>query len=262
MNNREIHYRYVLGILLLVLVLLVTLQYFEVPDLVDKFEFALTLSSLLLALLAIFYTIVSATNQDAQLAKLIETNAQIGSATGEIQVAAREISDFAKEAPRQFDRLGVKIDSMHGSFDSLSDTESNAVEARADSDPIDISEVQFEKLFLGLQFGAMKVLYLFERFQYVDKNIPLEKLEELGLNSPGYVGGCLTVFEAIGLVEFRIHADEIIVIRCSEVVRENVDPFLTRVINVVDRNTADDLRLTKERVDEFTREEIQHETSN
>jgi len=72
--NKELHYRYIVSYLLAAIILLVALAYYNVPDLVDKFSFALTLSSLLLAILAIFYTIISAQKQDSQLTRLVETN--------------------------------------------------------------------------------------------------------------------------------------------------------------------------------------------
>ena len=101
-SNREFHYRYIVSYLLVAIILLVALAYYDVPNLVDKFSFALTLSSLLLAVLAIFYTIISAQKQDLQLTKLVETNASLGSAASEITSAARDMRLFAQEAPRHF----------------------------------------------------------------------------------------------------------------------------------------------------------------
>ena len=45
MHNREIHYRYAISYLLATIILIVALAYYDVPNLVDKFSFALTLSS-------------------------------------------------------------------------------------------------------------------------------------------------------------------------------------------------------------------------
>ncbi len=108
----ELHYRYALAFLAAGIVLLITLAYFDVPDLVEKFSFALTLSSLLLAVLAIFYTIISSTKQDMQLTRLTETNAEISSAAREVRLASDEIRDFARHAPKEFDAIGRKIDQI------------------------------------------------------------------------------------------------------------------------------------------------------
>lgn len=249
--NREIHYRYAIAFLFASIVLLVALSYFDVPNLIDKFEFALTLSSLLLAILAIFYTIVAGQKQDTQLTKLIETNSQIGSATDEIRLAARDISEFTKDAPKHFERLGLKIDSMSDTFGSLSSTQEELVQQSFLEEKLAISAKQFSQIFRELQFGAMKVLYLFERCSWEGKPIPLSALGDFGIVSKDYVAGCLTVFNSIGLLEFKLHAGEILAIECADVVREGLKGNLDSVISVVSESTANSLKATIKSVDEF-----------
>ena len=48
MNNREIHYRYALSYLIILLIMSVGFGLFNVPNLVDKVSFSLTVTSLVL----------------------------------------------------------------------------------------------------------------------------------------------------------------------------------------------------------------------
>ncbi|MFM4705911.1 hypothetical protein [Aeromonas caviae] len=91
MEKREIHYLYAMSYLISLIVLIISLAYYDVPELVDKFSFALTLSSLLLAVLAIFYTIISANKQDSQFFKIIEATSQLSGVVKNIDSAANSM---------------------------------------------------------------------------------------------------------------------------------------------------------------------------
>ena len=120
MNSpKELHYRYLISYLISAIILLFALAYFDVPALVDKLSFALTISSLVLAVLAIFYTVVSAQKQDLQLTKLIETNASLNNAANDITSAASEMRTFAREAPQHFQSLRATLDNMSADFDTV-----------------------------------------------------------------------------------------------------------------------------------------------
>jgi hypothetical protein len=59
MENKmsSIHYRYWIGILIAVLVLIVASTWFNIENLGEKLSFALTIASVILALLAIYFTV-------------------------------------------------------------------------------------------------------------------------------------------------------------------------------------------------------------
>ena len=67
----KIHVFYILSILIAIIIILITVRWSEVPKLVDYITFALTVTSLALALLAIIYSMYSNTT-------LSETVSSIG----------------------------------------------------------------------------------------------------------------------------------------------------------------------------------------
>jgi len=113
MSNSKIHYRYAISYLVSAIILLLALSYYNVPDLVGKLSFALTLSSLLLAILAIFYTIISAYKQESQFSKLIETNYDLKAAAKEIKTASENINTTLSDFPSHFKKIGSKIDDLY-----------------------------------------------------------------------------------------------------------------------------------------------------
>lgn len=84
MGTRELHYRYAISYLIILVIASIGFGLYDVPNLVDKVSFALTVTSLVLGVVAIIYTFVSANKQDAQLTRLIETNHDISSASIQI----------------------------------------------------------------------------------------------------------------------------------------------------------------------------------
>lgn len=253
-EKRELHYRYILAFLLLGLVLLISLAYYNVPDLVDKFLFALTLSSLLLAILAIFYTIVAANKQDLQLSKIVETNSELGTATAEIKSAAEEIRSFARYAPEQFNALTKKIEEVGLSFEKIEPEElSQESGQEAEDYKIHITDRQFHGMFVNLYFSAMMVLYLFQRSYNQGKNINIEIIERLNIDPLEYTLGVLNAISSTGLISFKLFEGVIIPTDCAEVLSNNIHEALSRVIDAVKDN--DSVERIKDRmaiIEEYT----------
>lgn len=251
--NRELHYRYTISYLLSALVLLIALAYFKVPDLVDKLSFALTLSSLLLAILAIFYTIVSAQKQDTQLAKLVETNAAISTAATEIRAVSRQLGEFAQEAPQHFQELGSKLDNLMSSYSTVaSSTMGNQQSTIAtDSELPAIDVLGFTKMFGKLHFAAMGVLYLFERCNDRNTGIERDTWKELRICTLHYAVGLLNGLEAAGLVSYKIHNGAVVPSWCAQVVTETIGQRIDSVINAVNPEAANQLATLKSTIDMF-----------
>lgn len=251
-SSKELHYRYIVSYLLVAIILLIALAYYDVPNLVDKFAFALTLCSLLLAILAIFYTKISAQKQDLQLTRLVETNASLVSAATEITSAAQDIRVFAREAPHHFQLLGGKIDTFTAKYETLKSPQLLQVEANPDETvlPINIDRAQFRWMFGRLQFDGMAVLYLFERSCSKGKSIEPETFENLTISSLDYAIGILNGLETSGVIEFKIHQSTIIPVKCSDFVSDEITDALASVQRAVGQKTAERLRTLMTRIED------------
>lgn len=245
MNHiRELHYRYIVSYLILSIILLVALAYYNVPNLVDKLSFALTLSSLVLAILAIFYTIVSAQKQESQLAKLVETNVNLGNTANDISSAANEMRTFAREAPQHFQKLDNKLDSMNANYEviKLSPAQVQKEEIKSLSSNFKIDRPQFVHMFRHLQFSAMAVLYLFTRAY--SKSIPIEPeaFDKLDINSFDYAVGVLNGLATTEIISFKIHKGAIVPVSCKDFVSEEIPVSLKRIQSVISQSTSDRLQ--------------------
>lgn len=226
MNNREIHYRYAISYLVFVSVAAIGFGLFDVPDLVDKVSFALTITSLVLGVVAIIYTFVAADKQDSQLSKLIETNFSISSASKEIETAASAIVDQVGVIPPRLDQLDRKIGAL-----------SPAAQAMPDKHPggeaVELTDEQFRLFFSELTFAGMAALYLFYRAYQKGVDIDEELVEKTVLISFQYVLGLLNGAEAAQLLAMKYRSEAIIPISASEAFVKNILKEIDSVIEAM-----------------------------
>lgn len=248
MGNNEIHYRYAISYLVSAIILIVSLAYYNVPDLVDKFSFALTLSSLLLALLAIFYTIISAHKQDSQFSKIIEATSKLSGSVQEIDRAAVSISLLTKEIPKQFKTISTKIDEIQNSYKAPTETERSA---EITHDQSGNPESRKLKLMIGrLQFAGMAVLYLFVKASYKGKSIEYSDLDNFNSATLEYAIGVLNGFEVTALIDFKLHKGCIVPTHCDRLLYDHLRKELDTVISVVNEKSSKELSASIEWVDQ------------
>lgn len=99
----KIHAFYILTILVVTIVILVSVEWSTIPRLVDYIAFALTMSSLILATLAIVYSIYS----NSSLATLL---GEVSQASREIDRASRDLADSNAELRSEFSKLPKRFD--------------------------------------------------------------------------------------------------------------------------------------------------------
>jgi len=249
-SNRELNYRWILSYLVAANILTISLSLYEVPDLVDKLSFALTLSSLLLAILAIFNSIISANRQSDQLSRILETNNEMKSASANIKESAYDISKLISDIPSHFTTMGKKIDALQNEYVSA---KVDITPKKPDSNPIieNFDKVKFMEILSHLHFKAMGILYLFSKSQRKGKNIPFEHFSKFNLSTPEYASGVLISLKALELLDFKIHEQAIIPIKCNEIISEEINEDLDIIISVVDEPNKTFLTNTVSSIDKL-----------
>ncbi|MFQ2623001.1 hypothetical protein ACSZOI_12365 [Aeromonas caviae] len=249
MEKREIHYLYAISYLISLIILIISLAYYDVPELVDKFSFALTLSSLLLAVLAIFYTIISANKQDSQFFKIIEATSQLSGVVKNIDSAANSMILLTKEIPVQFQSISTKIDGIQSLYKSPTEMEINR-ELEVDESELSNEELVHLKSIIGeMQFAGMAVLYMFVKAFRKGKSIEYADFEDFNIATLDYAVGMLSGFEATKLIDFKLHKNSIIPIHCDKFLAENLRKELDLVVSIVEEKSATKLSTSMEWVD-------------
>jgi len=125
----KIHVGYILAILITIIVVLVSVEWSQVPDLVDYITFALTLSSLLLALLAIVYSIYSNTSISGSLDKISTAAMDVTRASSEISASNKELKSEIGQLPSRLDTLDEGLTHTRNAIQVMSDYQEAVVNA-------------------------------------------------------------------------------------------------------------------------------------
>jgi hypothetical protein len=224
MNNHEIHYRYAISYLIFIIIGISSLCLFDVPNLVDKLSFALSLSSLLLAILAIFYTIISANKQDEQFLKSTETQLDIKFSSRELREASARINELISEVPNHFNKIDKKLDSIYEKYETVQVDKHEKIENNTIDPELNIDKQTLHKMIIRLQYTAIGVLYFFTESYRNDTNIEFYMFKKFNLISEDYAVGVLNGFETTGLIDFNIdyNTASIVPTKCNQIILDEI----------------------------------------
>jgi hypothetical protein len=233
MANRERHYRYAISYLVIALIAAIGFGLFDVPSLVDKTSFALTITSLVLGVVAIIYTFVSASKQDVQLSQLLETNLKISNASTDIQAAALTITEQVGVIPNRLDVLDVKLDSV------LSNPN-----PPPQGDAIPEYTLQDLRRFISeLPVAGIASLYLFHRAKEANVTIDDDLTKKISSVPFHFVFGVLTGAEAAGILKLSYTKGKITPESSAPVFEEHIANEMQRVLEILGPERNESLQM-------------------
>ncbi|HLL14650.1 MAG TPA: hypothetical protein VK388_06275 [Pyrinomonadaceae bacterium] len=106
----KIHAVYVLGILFAIIVVLITVQWSEIPNLADRITFALTVTSLILAILAIAYAVYSNTSFSQNISTLNNASKDVSNTARNISEAAITLTQKIEAIPSKLESVEAKVE--------------------------------------------------------------------------------------------------------------------------------------------------------
>jgi hypothetical protein len=124
----KIHVAYILGILLAVIVILVTVKWHGIGDLVGYFSFALTLASLILAVLATAYAIYSNASLASVLGQLTASSGSLALTSGKLEASTSELSAKVAGIPGSLEGISQEVREINVLLKDLSEKSMAPVE--------------------------------------------------------------------------------------------------------------------------------------
>lgn len=109
-SARDIHYRYIIGILVAVLVGFVSVDWADVKDLGQLIAFALTFASAILAVIAIFQALGSQDSLGRVSATLTASADKVDTATSSIENATRKLIEHSEKVPSALGEMTSRLD--------------------------------------------------------------------------------------------------------------------------------------------------------
>lgn len=200
----KIHASYILSILLTIIIVLMAVRWVEIPKLVELITFALTLTSLVLALLAIVYAVYSNTSFSQNITTLNNASREISGTAESINHAAEDLAKKIEAIPSRLASMEVKVEQTNVLLKQYSERQNvqplNKEEEKAASE---IADVFLERIAL------MGLFFLYAYSIAHTKNKPLNMVELssiLEFPSDDYAAGVLTATSAAGLINYKATA--------------------------------------------------------
>jgi hypothetical protein len=154
----KIHVTYVISILLAIIVMLITIQWGEIKDLVNYITFALTITSLILAILAISYSVYSNTSMTSSLTSISNSAKDIRGAAKEIEYSNKELRTEIACIPTSINQVEQKLTKTQSLLEEMSSYKS-AEAAPVDRQEFITTEIPDNKILDFLENSSMLGLY-------------------------------------------------------------------------------------------------------
>ncbi len=240
METFKIHSYYIGGILVAIIVGLLTIQWGSIPDLSDRISFALTLASLLLAILAIVYSIMSSSSWAQTIGTLRGISDDVTVTTAELGEATANLREEIKSIPERLGGLEGKVTETHSFVtDFIQLMEQSEGDTQSKHDPQMDRDQELKMLVDHTPLWLIKFLLevgnknLGRNLQEVQK--PLVKAYNLARDNSmksdayftdtlfllGVLMGCFTIFSAFTEPKLKL-------VRNEEVIKVKMPPEFVR----------------------------------
>lgn len=245
------HLYYVLGYCAFVIVGLVT--YITVgeqtPALEKYISFAATLSSLILAVIAIIYAIVSNQKGAEQYGKIKDATENISRISAQLGVSASALEGSSAAMVETSEALGVSIRGMEGTLRHIDDNTTRIVNEKMQNgsagDPHPDKKTHFDVVDFceRTSFYGMCALL---GCVYALKHERTFKETDLIPSDNGYIWGFLVAAKTVGFVQVSSSEVGIKVSFVDGAVKKNIEKIITRRIEGEDESWAEDVKRIKD----------------
>lgn len=195
--NDVIHYKYVVGILTLIIITLLTFKYAPDTQLSNYVSFAATISSLILAVLAIIQGFLSTNSLSDTVTNMNQSSREILDNSDKLQTIISDLDSRLREIPAMIKGLEDKITTPNELPNS----------AKKDSAEIapNITKQQADYFKVTGSVSNIIAIYVLYMSSKTNKSIVLSDFVDMIQGSTiDYLYGTITTCNAIGIVEINV----------------------------------------------------------
>jgi len=199
-EKHKIHAKYILSILITIIILLVTVQWGQITKLVEYITFALTVTSIVLAVLAISYAVYSNTSFIQIVATLNSASQKVSEVSSIITEATNELEKKVASIPEKIEALGEQLTLTHSAVIEIAErakTQQPAVSVKTSDSP---QKVRTAEQFLEY-CSAQGLVGIYALSRAYSQNKPLSLMEldkKLSGITPNYIYGHSAAMVAAG----------------------------------------------------------------
>ena len=248
----KIHAFYILFMLLGTIVVLISIEWSKIPKLVDYITFALTVSSLGLALIAIIYSFYSNTSFSQNMSALGNATNTLTNTSMQLSKSTEELKAKVESIPRIIGEVGEKVKATHDLVNDLNSrsNKENTILQQESVQEVESSEIPEFIVISSLEtasFSGLLAIYVLSLS--FDTKTPLhiqDVFKELNLNYD-YSYGYITALSTCNLIQYIEKKDIFSVEYIHEYITENIANTIDVAIDYLYTENKDD-DLKKDRI--------------
>jgi hypothetical protein len=207
----RIHFGYIISILVLIIVILLTVKWADIPNLATYLNFALGMASLVLAVVAIVYAFLANNSFNVTVSKLDSAATAIKDETGELEKAVQGLELHLKEIPAKLLSLEGQMSKTHALLEASSQQPKNEPTPPAPNASVEQFANQVIDRFLKMSsWNGIKVMYLCLLACEKQKEFDLKEWTNLDSSTTyDYAFGYLIAASSAGFFEHKAEGTKI-----------------------------------------------------
>lgn len=201
-KHYQIHFGYIISILVSIIVILITIKWGAIPKLVELISFSLTISSLVLAILAIVYAVYSNNSFGQNIAHLESSSSNIVTATQSLGEVSNILITKFHSMPELLEDINKKTDHTQLMLTQLSEKNLQSAPAKF----IKSASIESDNIRNVVNTTSMNgrfILYALKLAKDSQKEFPPRELAEKCELSYDYLVGFISPLNALGLVKIK-----------------------------------------------------------
>ena len=180
-GNMELHYRYFIAIFLVIATVLATVKWYDIPKVAELLSFGLSLSSLVLAVVAIFQAFLAGAQNQQISHSMAQSVEKMRSAAESVENAASGLANQTRDLPAHLTGLSNRIDEVQRKWptstqDKISPAEGEILQKEKDI----LSKEEAERFIKQAPMGGVLSYYICAKSKFLD--IPF-KITDMGLDN-------------------------------------------------------------------------------
>lgn len=230
MNNQsfKIHVFYIISILIGIIIILISVKWGKIDKLVEYITFALTLTSLVLALLAIIYAVFSNSKFVQNITTLTNISDEVKNSSKELSQATEELKSKIDVIPSSIKDVQSKASETHELLMEMSKKSEKSASNDEMNNKLKSEETITKKELLTslLDYSSFNgKLIMYASFLSLEKKESFS-LDELFQDSKDYMLGFFISLASVGIIKYTKKDNIVTVLYLSELIKEKISDII------------------------------------
>lgn len=240
----KIHSFYILLILCSIIVGLISVKWAEIPQLVNYITFALTVSSLGLALLAIIYSMYSNTAFSQNISTLESNTNTLTTTSTKLSLATEELQAKMEHIPGIIKTVGEKVEATHALVTDLktrSSLDTDSSQSNTDlTMTTEIPESILSAFLIRSSFNGLLTLYIYSLSLKTNTPFSYDDVLEMVDLKKDYSFAYSVAVRAAGLLNYQDKNDIWVIEDMNDYLSDQVSKKLDEKIEFIVKNETNE----------------------